>query len=1323
MPLELPLLCAPDCVLRDPSVPYAAPGPVAATSVLLCRRPAAGSAPTHVLLSRRAPGLGACPATWSFPGGHLRKGESMEEAVVRQARDEVGLGVAPGSLRPLSAFEAAWAPGPAVSAHYVIVTYAADAAAEPAGVSLRADEADAAVWVPVAALGRLAEAREDVELPGVALGERGAPEQRTLRVAAGGLASTACRPGAVTCGVLVTLRLWMQQHGCGPVSRSPLGGGEIVRSPPLAPMEEKYRLKCYLGEDDIRIVNVPLRCSAAEVLQRLADVFDRPVCITHYEDVEKERVKVGPDFWGSEAQLVYRHLRSQSKGPDELVSLKLWLRSAPTAAAAAAAAPEQQQQQHEDLVWQLSQSVPSFGSAPAHLAAAAAGPASMGAPQMAAASPLAPRSARPTCPLPTPPALSEEEPGDESSSEMSGSDDDAPPFRGSDPKRTPPQSPGVGPHGRLLVADDPETLRPFRTPPRTPSPASDDVDSPADALRQQDGRVTPPVLSLEHRRTPPPSPPLGQQRQQQQQQQAARRMSGKYDDHAMAVKLRLQCVLSSSCVTLSTATQQQRGPERDAAPDGNDVDGSAGEEGEEERQQRERERHEQELRNAKVIGEAAEALTRKHQRTTTPRVWVRADKIGQGGFGTVYQGLNKETGDIFAVKQVELDESGDERARRLLEQYDAEIQLMKNLDHPNIVQSLGAEIRGSTLNIFMEYVGGGSLSLLLKKFGPFGESVIRVYTRQILQGLHYLHSNNILHRDVKCANILLDTAIGSKSNVKLTDFGCSRKLADSLGNAPHSVKGTPYFMAPEVLMAQKYGSAADIWSLGCTVIEMATARPPMSSVFPEAHAAMFHIIQPGNSITIPAHLSPQLQSLISSCLEKDPSLRPTALQLLNHPFFNTATPERAQGSPKLRRSPTAPPSFVSLDRPPSSVLRCVAPYVDLGDVRAMTAVCRGWRDALADDRVWESLCNEYFQPSEEASRSAFAFLLGRRREWAAEPASAHFKGHEKAITDCRCISLYGKKLRVITASEDKKVKVWNVRKGRCSHTLKHTGGVNAVAIRDKATLPLVYTGCDDGVVRVWSPQKYKCLHSTQLANSVLALEADDRRLVAAVRGSPAVVLDVSTNEQLLSFADDPPALAVHGNETVYCAAYSNGTVSLLDTRSGKIDRQLCHRSAVTSVQMCTTGNLLVTGSTDGTVCRWDMRRMGSPLRSFDHGAPVARVWFSDSLLASCGGDRSIKLWDSHTSACHRALLGPHEGLSCVHGCGRVIAAGGSDKLLHVWCCSPSVLASGGSGSGSGGAGGGCGSQVDAPPAPKVGTMRKLRMSLPGLPGFGDRPRS
>ncbi|KAJ4705993.1 Mitogen-activated protein kinase kinase kinase [Melia azedarach] len=262
-------------------------------------------------------------------------------------------------------------------------------------------------------------------------------------------------------------------------------------------------------------------------------------------------------------------------------------------------------------------------------------------------------------------------------------------------------------------------------------------------------------------------------------------------------------------------------------------------------------------------------------------LWKKGKLLGRGTFGHVYVGFNSDSGEMCAMKEVTLfdDAKSKESAKQLMQ----EIALLSRLRHPNIVQYYGSKTVGDKLYIYLEYVSGGSIYKLLQDYGQFGELAIRSYTQQILSGLAYLHSKHTVHRDIKGANILVDP----NGRVKLADFGMAKHIAGQ--SCPLSFKGSPYWMAPEVIKnSNGCNLAVDIWSLGCTVLEMATTKPPWSQY--EGVAAMFKIGNSKELPTIPDHLSDDGKDFIRQCLQRNPSNRPTAAQLLEHPFVKYAAP-------------------------------------------------------------------------------------------------------------------------------------------------------------------------------------------------------------------------------------------------------------------------------------------------------------------------------------------------------------------------------------------------------------------------------------------------
>ncbi|KAK1374370.1 putative GPCR kinase [Heracleum sosnowskyi] len=266
--------------------------------------------------------------------------------------------------------------------------------------------------------------------------------------------------------------------------------------------------------------------------------------------------------------------------------------------------------------------------------------------------------------------------------------------------------------------------------------------------------------------------------------------------------------------------------------------------------------------------------------------WKKGKLIGQGTYGQVYVGFDSEKGEMCAMKEVTLF-SDDAKSKESAQQLKQEIALLSHLRHPNIVQYFGSEIVDDKLYIYLEYVSGGSIYKLLQEYGQLGEAALRSYTQQILSGLKYLHARDTIHRDVKGANLLVDP----NGRVKLADFGMAKHISGQTG--PLSFKGSSYWMAPEIILKSTDGSnlAVDIWSLGCTVLEMATTKPPWSQF--EGAAAIFKIGYTKELPELPQYLSDDGKDFIRRCLQRNALDRPTAAELLEHPFVkNAALPER-----------------------------------------------------------------------------------------------------------------------------------------------------------------------------------------------------------------------------------------------------------------------------------------------------------------------------------------------------------------------------------------------------------------------------------------------
>ncbi|OWF53186.1 serine/threonine-protein kinase 10-like isoform X2 [Mizuhopecten yessoensis] len=265
------------------------------------------------------------------------------------------------------------------------------------------------------------------------------------------------------------------------------------------------------------------------------------------------------------------------------------------------------------------------------------------------------------------------------------------------------------------------------------------------------------------------------------------------------------------------------------------------------------------------------------------QLWEVIGELGDGAFGKVYKAVNKETGKLAALKQVEIKSEED------LEDFTVEIDILSDCRHHNVVSLYEAFYWDSYLWMYLEFCGGGALdSIMVDLEKPLTEKMIRYVCHEMCVAMNFLHKSHVIHRDIKAGNVLLTL----DGEVKLADFGVSAKN-NRTAQRRDSFIGTPYWMAPEVIMCETlkdspYNTQADIWSLGVTLIEFAQMEPPNHDMHPMRVLIKIQKSDPPQ-LSKPSRWSKDFKDFVNMCLVKSPDLRPTAEELLMHPFIRDYT--------------------------------------------------------------------------------------------------------------------------------------------------------------------------------------------------------------------------------------------------------------------------------------------------------------------------------------------------------------------------------------------------------------------------------------------------
>ncbi|XP_045573383.1 serine/threonine-protein kinase TAO1-B [Salmo salar] len=255
-------------------------------------------------------------------------------------------------------------------------------------------------------------------------------------------------------------------------------------------------------------------------------------------------------------------------------------------------------------------------------------------------------------------------------------------------------------------------------------------------------------------------------------------------------------------------------------------------------------------------------------------------EIGHGSFGAVYFARDVRSTEVVAIKKMSYSgKQSNEKWQDIIK----EVKFLQRIQHPNSIEYKGCYLREHTAWLVMEYCLGSASDVLEVHKKPLQEMEIAAITHGALQGLAYLHSHNMIHRDIKAGNILLT----EPGQVKLADFGSA-----SIASPANSFVGTPYWMAPEVILAMdegQYDGKVDVWSLGITCVELAERKPPLFNM--NAMSALYHIAQNESPTLQSRDWTDYFRNFVDSCLQKIPQDRPHSDDLLNHVFVQRERPD------------------------------------------------------------------------------------------------------------------------------------------------------------------------------------------------------------------------------------------------------------------------------------------------------------------------------------------------------------------------------------------------------------------------------------------------
>eukprot|EP01121_Diplochlamys_sp_Union-15-3_P000614 TRINITY_DN10524_c0_g1_i1.p1 TRINITY_DN10524_c0_g1~~TRINITY_DN10524_c0_g1_i1.p1 ORF type:complete len:505 (+),score=54.28 TRINITY_DN10524_c0_g1_i1:311-1825(+) len=501
--------------------------------------------------------------------------------------------------------------------------------------------------------------------------------------------------------------------------------------------------------------------------------------------------------------------------------------------------------------------------------------------------------------------------------------------------------------------------------------------------------------------------------------------------------------------------------------------------------------------------------------------------------------------------------------------------------------------------------------------------------------------------------------------------------------------GTPYWMAPEVMLQDGHGKPADIWSFGCTIIEMVTSKPPWSEY--ANVAALFYDIGGSDKIPdIPSTLSDDAKDFLSLCLVRDPKCRASVKQLLQHRWLRL---EETSLKASISYTQHITASFI-LDHVfgilPPKVAYHIFKYLDFKTMGIVAQVCRHWKSTSYTKKLWKK-----YSLTEWKKLRNFSRYVHKNTNWR-EEFICRYKYVKRWQSECdlvllakvthrhsksvHCVQLLQSGNRIISGSEDKKIKLLErvKKKFRVACTLKgHMGTV--YCLQTNPTETILFTGSGDRTIKLWDISSRRCFQTFDAhPSSVVSLRFHDSKLVSSSLGPEdnLSLWDVNNGEVHLVRkyrGHTNSVTTVSIDDYLIASGGFDKTIKVWDTRAADAVRTFTgHTQEISCLQF--TDGIILSSCTDGTVKEWSVESQQCvSTYSVLRDKPVWTLNFDNMQQFITGGAKGLRLWDYHSEKLICDLKANTGGVLCLDWRNDLIVSGGKDKVIKIWHLQPRKL--------------------------------------------------